>query len=83
MYKLVKVHTRLRGKLEQEKHKEASLSSLQRASQLATNCLALTSRTFLSTNEAGGRRAYTLTRKLQCEVCVFLKDRKWRDRVEI
>lgn len=27
-----------------------------RASQLATNCFALTSRTFLCTNEAGGRR---------------------------
>lgn len=37
-------------------HKEASLPSLQRASQLAANCLALTSRTFFSTNEAGGRR---------------------------
>lgn len=38
-------------------HKEARLSSLQRASQLATKCLTLTSRTFLSTNEAGGRRS--------------------------
>lgn len=44
------------GKLQKEKHEEARSSSLQRASQLATNCLALTSRTFLSTNEAGGRQ---------------------------
>lgn len=48
-------HTHLWG-WRKEKHKEASLPSLQRASQLAANCLALTSRTFFSTNEAGGRR---------------------------
>lgn len=49
-----------------EQEKEASLSSLQKASQLTTNCLALMSRTFLSANEAGGRR-----REREC-VCVTL-----------
>lgn len=50
-------HIPTAGRLKQDKHKEASLPSVQRASQLATNCLALTSRTFFSTNEAGGRRS--------------------------
>lgn len=49
------------GRLKQDKHKEASLPSVQRASQLASNCLALTSRTFFSTNEAGGRRSVCVT----------------------
>ncbi len=55
MRKVVKMQTRLWGGCNRRSYKEASLSSLQRASQLATNCLALTSRTFLSANEAGDR----------------------------
>lgn len=46
-------HTHTRERLEQEEQEEPSL---QRAPQLDTNCLALTSRTFLRTNEAGGGR---------------------------
>lgn len=82
MYKLVKNADTLVGRLEQEKPTAASLSSLQRASQLATNCLALTSRTFLSTNEAGGRRGErecVCHLQLQCwGVCVFQRQKAER-----